>query len=100
MEYLNEVLPIIIYLLLIVLIVVAIVIGFKFITTMGKVNDMVDDVNTKIKSLDKLFDLIDFTTNRVSLIGDTVVNFITSKLGKLFGLKKSKKVKEDIEDVK
>ena len=90
MEFLNQVLPIIIYLLLIVLLVVAIILGIKFILTMNKVDDVIDDLTMKVKSLDKLFEIIDFTTDRISLVGDTVLNFVTTKVKKLF---KSKKIK-------
>ena len=49
MEFLNQVLPIIIYLLLIVLLVVAIILGIKFILTMNKVDDVIDDLTMKVK---------------------------------------------------
>ena len=89
MEFLNQVLPIIIYLLLIVLLVVAIILGIKFILTMNKVDDVIDDLTMKVKSLDKLFEIIDFTTDRISLVGDTVLNFVTTKVKKLFKSKKN-----------
>lgn len=99
MESLNMILPIVIYLLLIILLIIAIIIGIKFIITMNKVDEMVDDVNDKIKSLDKVFNIIDFTTERISLIGDTVVNFVVGKLSGLFTSKKKKKSKkEEYED--
>ena len=62
MEFMNQFLPIVIYLLLIVLLVVAIIIGIKVITTMNRVEDILDDVNTKIRSLDKIFEIIVFET--------------------------------------
>lgn len=97
MEFLNQVLPIIIYLLLIVLLVVAIILGIKFILTMNKVDDVIDDLTMKVKSLDKLFEIIDFTTDRISLVGDTVLNFVTTKVKKLFKSKKSNKEEDEDE---
>ncbi|MBQ4263659.1 MAG: hypothetical protein IJB83_05425 [Bacilli bacterium] len=90
-----EVLPIIIYLLLIVLLVVLIILGIKLIITTNKVDDLVDDVNKKVRSLDRLFEIVDFTTDRISMATDIVVNFVSSKLKGLFGKKKNKKFKKE-----
>lgn len=95
MEFLSELLPIIIYILLIALLIVAIILGIKFILTMNKVDDVIEDLNGKLGSLDKLFNIIDFTTDRVSIISDTIVNFVTTRLKKIFKKKKVKKLKED-----
>ena len=48
MQYLNEMLPIIIYFLLIVLLVVAIIVGVKLIFTITKVDELIDDVTEKL----------------------------------------------------
>ena len=95
MEALNETLPVVIYLLLIVLLVVVIVIGIKLIFTMNKVDLLLDDVTKKVHSLDRVFNMIDYTTDKVTMISDTVVNFITSKLKRI---KKKKKNDEEDED--
>jgi uncharacterized metal-binding protein len=97
-DILNETLPIVIYLLLIVLLVVGIVIGIKLILTMNKVDMVIDDIHSKVKSLDKIFSIIDFTTDRVSMLSDVVINFVSSKLKRLFGNKKSKSKEEDEDD--
>ena len=88
MEALNETLPVVIYLLLIVLLVVVIVIGIKLIFTMNKVDLLLDDVTKKVHSLDRVFNMIDYTTDKVTMISDTVVNFITSKLKRIIKFKK------------
>ena len=89
MEALNETLPVVIYLLLIVLLVVVIVIGIKLIFTMNKVDLLLDDVTKKVHSLDRVFNMIDYTTDKVTMISDTVVNFITSKLKRIIIFKKN-----------
>jgi hypothetical protein len=94
---LSEVLPIIIYLLLIVLLIVAIILGIKLIVTMNKVDALVEDVTTKVKSLDRVFELVDFATERIEMIGDVAVNFVTTGFKKIFGMFK-KTEKEDIID--
>lgn len=97
MEALNETLPVVIYLLLIVLLVVVIVIGIKLIFTMNKVDLLLDDVTKKVHSLDRIFNMIDYTTDKVTMISDTVVNFITSKLKRIIKFKKNDEEDEDDE---
>ena len=95
MEALNEALPVVIYLLLSVLLVVGIVIGIKLIFTMSKIDELLDDITKKVKTLDRVFNIIDYTTDKVSMISDTVVNFVTSKLKKIIRFKKSNDDEED-----
>ena len=97
MEALNETLPVVIYLLLIVLLVVVIVIGIKLIFTMNKVDLLLDDVTKKVHSLDRVFNMIDYTTDKVTMISDTVVNFITSKLKRIIKFNKNDEEDEDDE---
>ena len=97
MEALNETLPVVIYLLLVVLLVVVIVIGIKLIFTMNKVDLLLDDVTKKVHSLDRVFNMIDYTTDKVTMISDTVVNFITSKLKRIIKFKKNDEEDEDDE---
>lgn len=97
MEALNETLPVVIYLLLIVLLVVVIVIGIKLIFTMNKVDLLLDDVTKKVHSLDRVFNMIDYTIDKVTMISDTVVNFITSKLKRIIKFKKNDEEDEDDE---
>ena len=89
-----EILPIIIYILLIILLIVTIIIGIKLIGTIGRVDVLLADVTTKVKSLDRLFNLVDYASDKVTLVTDTVVNFLTSGFKKLFG---GKKVNEEDE---
>ena len=97
MEYLNEMLPIIIYFLLIVLLVVSIIVGIKLIFTITKVDELIDDVTEKLSSFDRLFNVINFTTDRFGVISETIISFITSKLKKLVKPKRKKTKREDEE---
>ena len=92
----SELLPIIIYILLIILLVVTIIIGIKLIGTIGRVDILLDDVTAKVKTLDRFFNLVDFASERVSIVTDTVVSFLTTKLKKVFG--GNKKMKEEDEN--
>ena len=87
---------IIIYFLLIVLLVVSIIVGIKLIFTITKVDELIDDVTEKLSSFDRLFNVINFTTDRFGVISETVISFITSKLKKL--MKPKRKTKREDED--
>ncbi len=98
MEALNEALPVVIYLLLIVLLVVGIIIGIKLIFTMSKIDELLEDITKKVKTLDKVFNIIDYTTDKVSMLSDTVVNFVTNKLKKIIRFKKSDDEEDEIDE--
>lgn len=85
-----EVLPVILYLLGSILLVVLIILGIKLIVTMNKIEDVVDDINTKVKSLNGLFSIIDVTTDKLAMISDRVVDFVSSVIRRLFKGKEDK----------
>ena len=87
------ILTIIIYALLIVLIIVAIVIGVKLIVTLHKVDLLIDDVTDKVKTLDRVFELIDTFNDKMAAVGDTVIGFVSGGIRRLF--KDRKKYKKD-----
>ena len=91
MGFLNEFLPIIIYILLIVLIVLLIMIAIKLSKTMDKVDLLVDDIDGKMKSLNPAFTLVEGVTSKANLLSDKFVNFIISISKKLFKNKKEDK---------
>ena len=88
-----EFLPIVLYILGSILLVVLIILGVKLIITMNKIEDVVDDINAKVKTLDGFFSVIDFTTDKLAMLSDRVVETVASFIKKLFKRKES--VKED-----
>ena len=90
---LNEVLPIILYILGSILLGILIVLGIKLITVMNKMEKVVDDINTKVSSLNGVFSIIDATTDKLALLSDRMVDGISLIIRKLFA-KKNKKNKE------
>ncbi len=92
MDTLLVSLPIVIYFLLIVLLIICIILGIRFIITMKKIEGVVDDINDKVQSLNGFFNIIDFATDKISSIIDTIVNFITDRISWIF--KKKKKEEE------
>ena len=79
-----EVLPVILYILGSVLLVVLIILGVKLIITMNKIENVVDDINGKVKSLDGFFSMIDYTTDKLALLSDRFVDIVTSLIKKIF----------------
>lgn len=95
METLTVSLPVVIYFLLIILLIICIILGIRFIITMKKIENVVDDINDKVQSLNGFFNIIDFATDKVSSLIDVVVNFITNKIGWLFKKKKKEESETD-----
>lgn len=90
MEFWLSFLPIVIYLLLIVILIIGIILGIQSINAMKKVNKVVDDVNNKVESLNGLFSLIDYTTDKLSTFSDMLVEGVSGIISKLFHRKKNK----------
>lgn len=95
MEFLDALLPIIIYILLIVLIILLIIIAVKVIKTMDKVNVIVDNVNDKVESLDNLFYIIDGASSKFSLLTSRFIDFIVGLYDKIFRKKENGKEDEN-----
>ena len=67
------------------------------LNTLSKVNDLLDNVNDKVHSLDKLFEAIDMFNDKMASVGDAVVGFISGGVKRFFKeTKKSKKKEENI----
>ena len=95
MEFWLTFLPLIIYVLLIILLIVGIILGIKTIITMNKVEKVVDNVNEKVESLNSVFNLIDFTTDKIAAFTDRLVEVAGSVFSKLLFRNKNKKRKKD-----
>ena len=87
-----EILSLVLYFLGSILLVVLIILGVKLIITMNKIENVVDDISTKVKSLNGLFSIIDTTTDKLALISDRVVDVVSSIIRRIF------KRKEDSEN--
>ena len=87
-------LPMILYIVGSILLVVLIILGIKMIGTMNKIDEIADDISTKLKSLNGFFSVIDFTTDKLATITDKVVDGVTALINRMFRRKK----KEEYED--
>ena len=97
MEFWLTFLPLIIYVLLIILLIVGIILGIKTIITMNKVEKVVDNVNEKVESLNSVFNLIDFTTDKNASFTDKVVEVAGNLFSKLL-FRKNKRKDDDYEE--
>ena len=95
MDFWLAFLPLVIYILLIILLIVGIILGIKTIITMNKVEKVVDNVNEKVESLNSVFNLIDFTTDKIAAFTDRLVEVAGSIFSKLLFRNKNKKRKKD-----
>ncbi len=98
MEFWLDFLPLVIYFLLIIFLIVGIILGIKFIMTLNKVEKVVDDVNDKVQTLNGFFHIIDYTTDKIALATDKVVDGIVSLFNKMIKRKKKKIKKESDEN--
>lgn len=95
MEFLQILLPIIIYILLIIILIVGIILGIKTIRAVDRMEQVVEDVNQKVKSLNSLFHIIDFTTDKLVSLSDVLVDKLSQIVTNLFFNKKKKSKKEE-----
>ena len=70
MDFWLHFLPSVVYLLLIALLTIGIILGIKTIITMNKLEKVVDNVNEKVESLNSIFSIIDFTTDKIASFTD------------------------------
>ena len=66
----------------------------KLFGTLSRINKTLDEVNTKVEKLNGVFNIIDTTTDYLSLLSDKLVDKVTNVISSLFS-KKDKKEGED-----
>ena len=87
----NEVLPVILYILGAILLVALIVLTVKLIITMDKIEKIVDNITVKVKSLDGVFEVASLVTGKVTFITDKIVDFVSMIIEKIFNKRKDAK---------
>ena len=95
MEFMNEIFPIILYILGSILLIVLIVLVVHLIKTLGRVDTLIDDVSVKSGKLNGVFDLVDMTADAIAGISDMAVGFVTRNVNRF--LNKKRKEEEDHE---
>ena len=88
-----DALVILLYITLIVFVICLIVFVIKLMDTLNRTNYLIDNLTKKAESLDSLFNILDFTTNKFSMIGETISTYVLGFVKKIF----SKKEREEEE---
>lgn len=83
------------YILGAILLVVLIVLNIKLIITMNKIDDVVEDINKKTKSLDGVFSIIDITTDKLAFLSDKLVDALSIVIKRIFTKKNRKEETEN-----
>ena len=96
MDYLHILLPVLLYVFGIILLIVLIILGIRLIQLVEKVDHIVDDVNSKVNSLNGLFAVVDKTSDFLSKVGDSVISAFANVFSKIFNRNKRKEKEEDI----
>ena len=79
----NEVLPVILYILGSVLLVALIVLTVKLTITVHKIDKIVDNITDKVTALDGVFSIVSAVSNKFTFITDKVVNIIYTLIEKI-----------------
>ena len=79
------------------LLIVLIILGIKLIITMNKIENVVDDINVKVDKLNGLFNIIDYTTDKLAIVSDKMVEGVSYVIKKMFFKKNKKKEEKDYE---
>ena len=86
----NEVLPIILYILGAVLLSALIVLTIKLIIIVNKTEKVVDNITEKVIVLDNLFNIIGTVTGKFTVVTERVVDGIALLIERLFKRKDDK----------
>ncbi len=84
----TDTLLIIIYSLIAILLLVIIIFIIRLFSTLSRLNKTLDDVNSKVEKLNGLFNIIDNTTDYISVISDKFIDKITGLIDNWFSKKK------------
>ena len=79
------------------LLIVLIILGIKLFITMNKIENVVDDINVKVDKLNGLFNIIDYTTDKLAIVSDKMVEGVSYVLKKMFFKKNKNKEEKDYE---
>ena len=73
-----------------ILLIALIILIVKLIGTVEKINNVVDEFETRLKKTDRMFGIVDTFTDSMALFSDKIVDGITFCLKKIFTRKKGK----------
>lgn len=92
----NTFLLMLVYLLGMILLVCSIVMVTKLITTIERINRILDEVDTKLAKFDKTFQIVDVVTDSMAMVSDKLVDGISNLIRRFFYNRKKEREEEDI----
>lgn len=92
----NTFLLMLVYLLGMILLVCSIIMVTKLITTIERVNRILDEVDTKLAKFDKTFQIVDIVTDSMAMVSDKLVDGISNLIRRFFYKRKKEREDEDI----
>lgn len=92
----NTFLLMLVYLLGMILLVCSIVMVTKLITTIERINRILDEVDTKLAKFDKTFQIVDVVTDSMAMVSDKLVDGISNLIRRFFYKRKKEREEEDI----
>lgn len=98
MDLMYEIFPVILFILAIILLVVLIILVIKLLGTLKKVDEIVTDVNSKMRTLDNAFSVVDRFTDSLSNVNEKLVSLIANGIRSFFKRKKNKGENENEEE--
>lgn len=95
LEVLQTILPLFLYISGLVLLVILIILSIRLMRVMDRIDSIVEEVDEKVKILNRAFNVIDFFTDKISSITDAIVDRITNWV---IGIGKKKYNKKEEEE--
>ena len=80
----EQLLPVILYLLLYILIIAVTIFIIRCIYLLKKVDQLVDDMNYKMRTLNGVFEVIETSTDTIKQTSNKIIKFIVSTVKKIF----------------
>ena len=74
------------------------ILGIRLLNAMDKVDEVLDNMQRKVNSLNGLFSVIDFTTDKISAFSDKVVDVVSGFIGRFTRKKNKKRIEESEEE--
>ena len=94
MEFLNVILPVLLYTFGIILLIVLIILGIRMFNFLEKADRVLEKIDRRVDSLDNFFMVMDKTTSSITTITDKISFSVISLISRLFS--KKKRNKEDM----
>ena len=73
-----------------ILLIMLIVLTYKLITTITRINNVLDEVDKRVEKFDRIFKVADLVTDNMALVSDKIVDGISGFIRSLVNKRKGK----------